>query len=341
MPPVTVIVTTHNLENTIEDCLRDLFSQTFQQFDLLMVDDCSSDGTREILQRWQAKYPDRIKLYLLEEKLGMPARTRNAALQSGLVDGEFFLFQDGDDRIEPTLLETLYRLAVQQDADVAVCAYDRVERASGRTLCREMTGFPSVVELPPTGDLLAFINTAPWNKLWRRSRCAQLRYSDFRVGEEVAPQLRCFAGCRRIAFTDQVLIHYQVHADSVISNTAREDILAFAQELARCQAEVSGVYRDTLGLMAYLHIGLSMAIRAADNPQIDTKAHLRWTKDYLAQEFNWLKGNRFLRLSSLSRHGVKGLLLWGCYRAYRAGCFEVVLGAYRLAARMLHMEIRF
>ena len=58
--------------------------------------------------------------------------------------------------MEPEYLEKLHTLALQNGADVAVCAYDRVEEGSGRVLCTEMQGFPALMTLPPEDDTLAF-----------------------------------------------------------------------------------------------------------------------------------------------------------------------------------------
>jgi len=342
MPKITAIITAYNLEHYLDRCFRQIFAQTFQDFDVLIVDDCSTDDTRGIISRWQTQRPGQIRSLLLKKNLGMPAKARNAALESGLIDGECFLFLDGDDAIETELLEKLYGALTEQDADVAICAYDRVEEQTGRVLCTEMQGFTPVVEMPPRNDLLAFINTAPWNKLWRTAVFGDGRFPPFRVGEEVVVQFTRYACCRRLAFVDDVLIHYSVRAGSVISNTTETAIRDFAEELQHCyEVQYDPVLRDTLGLMAFLHIGISMAIRAMDNPAIDLRQHLHWTRQYLFNTYGGLRGNRFLRLSSLRRHGIKGLLLWVSLIAYRLRCFGLVLRSYHVLSRLLHLDIKF
>ena len=342
MPKITVVITAYNLQKYLDRCLQQLFDQTLQDFDLLIVDDCSSDGTKRIMESWKGRYPNRIKTLYLAQNLGMPAKTRNAALDSGLIDGECFMFLDGDDGIEPDLLERMYRALTENEADVAICGYDRVEEDTGRVLCREMTGFPAVVEIPAEDDLLAFINTAPWNKLWRREIFGDGRFPPFKVGEEVVLQFTRYLRCRRLAFVDRPLIHYAVRAGSVISNTPPESIRQFAQELASCYNTLRDKSaKDTLALMAFLHIGISMAIRAMDNREIALPAHLRWTWRYLRENYAGLRGNRFLRFSSLRRHGFKGIVLWGCLQAYRLHCFAAVLSAYRFVSARLHIDIKF
>lgn len=67
MHEITVIITTYNLHKYIDSCFRELFAQTFQNFDILVADDCSKDDTREIIHGWKNKYPDRIKRFFLRK----------------------------------------------------------------------------------------------------------------------------------------------------------------------------------------------------------------------------------------------------------------------------------
>ena len=341
MPEITIVITAYNLQAYLDQCLQEFMAQTFQDFDVLIVDDCSTDGTRRIIREWCKRCPDRIKALYLEKNLGMPAKTRNAALDSGLIDGRYFIFQDGDDSVEPQFLEKMHAALVENNADVAICAYERVELQSGHVLCQEMRGFPKTVDMPPNTDILAFVNTSPWNKLWRTEVFGEARFPPFKVGEEVAVQFTRYTQCRRIAFVDDVLIHYRVRKDSIISNTSRQDILPFAKELKTCYDQQNGVFRDTMGLMAFLHIGMSMALRAADNPQIDLKGHLRWTREYCSAGFGWFQGNPFLRLRSLAYHGVKGIALWCALLAYRMNAFELALRAFRFVTTKFHIDIKF
>lgn len=164
MAAITVVVTTHNLEEYIGNCLEELYTQTFQDFDILIVDDASSDKTVGIIEQYRTKFANRLISIYLKDNLGMPALTRNVALDSGRIRGEYVLFLDGDDMIEQNMLETLYTLAIQDaapPADVVICAYDRVSVSAGPPIAVEMQGFPACMKMPPKDDSICFINTAP------------------------------------------------------------------------------------------------------------------------------------------------------------------------------------
>lgn len=342
MPSITAVITTYNLEKHIENCFHDLLGQTFTDFDVAVVDDCSTDGTPAVIKAYGKRYPERIRALFLERNTGSPARARNAALDSGLIDGGYVVFLDGDDRLEPDFLETLWNSAQRSRAQIAVCAYDRVEETSGHVLCEEMKGFPPVIEIPPGDDVLAFVNGALWNKLIQTSVIGSLRIPDFKVGEDLCFGQALFRRCSRLSMTDRILIHYQVHASSVISNTQEETIHRFAAEFAALKdAAPDAAIRNTVALTAFIHIGISMAIRACDNKSIALGRHLAWTRRYFRENFGMLSGFSFLTLRSLKRHGLKGVAIWVCKVLYQIGCFRVFLVLYRAAVKLLHADFKF
>lgn len=327
---ITVVITSYNLGNYMEQCLEDLYHQTFQDFLILIVDDNSTDNTKDIIKKWQKIYGGRLALISLEQNLGMPAMVRNVAMDSGKINGEYTVFLDGDDRLEICFLETLYYLAVKKNADVAICAYDRVDEISGKSFSTEMTRFDGiVVDDIFRSDLIAFVNTSPWNKLWKTEIIRELRYPEIRVGEEVSFNFQGYVKCRRIAFTGDVLIHYLVRKESVISNTDAESIWSLEKELRNLYNVFGAEEKKIMGLLIFFHIGLSMALRAADNPDIELGDYIKRIRSLFKQEYDWFMNNNLLHINNLIRHGLKGIGIWCAFVAYRMNLFWVVLKIYR------------
>lgn len=342
MPEITVAITTHNLESYLELCIEELLNQTFQDFEIVVYDDLSTDRTRAILAKYQTDYAERIYVILGAALIGKPAGARNAILESGAIQGRYLLFLDGDDRIEPDFLEKLYRAAEYCNADLAICAYDRFEDGSGHVLCQEMRGFPAEMVLPPESDILAFINGSLWNKLIRVSCIGALRIPDIKVGEDISFFMALLERCQTLVFVDDILIHYRVHAASVISNIKEETIYQFADELAHLHDGTSYSWmRDTLSLATFIHIGISMPVHACKNPDIDLGVLLNWISKYFSVHFSGFRHNKWLCLSSLLHHGVKGLGLWIAKQCYRLHCMSLFLALYQLYANIFHAEIKF
>ncbi|MBQ7545908.1 MAG: glycosyltransferase family 2 protein [Clostridia bacterium] len=342
MPEITVVITAYNLERFLPVCLDGLRAQTFQDFDVVIVNDCSTDRTAEIAAGFAAQEGERVHLLSTPQNLGRPGRARNFALDSGLVTGKYVIFLDGDDETEPTFFEKLYNAAQQNDAQIALCAYDRFEDGTGHVLCEEMHGFPAVIDLPAADDVLAFLNGSLWNKLIRTELIGDTRIPDFSAGEDLSFSAALYMRCSRIVCVDEVLFHYRVRPGSVIAGTSAETIRAFAHACAAllnsCKDD-SAMY-ETVALTTFIHIGISMAMRAWDNPDVPTRDMLREIRTFLRDQ-SILRGRRYLRLSSLLRHGVRGMAIWVCKWCTRLHCMNMFLGAYNFFKRIFHIDVKF
>jgi glycosyltransferase involved in cell wall biosynthesis len=119
-PLVSVIIPTYNSARYIEEALESVFEQTFQDFEIIVVDDGSSDETREILK----KYGDRVK-YLFQENSG-PAGARNRGISNAR--GKYIAFLDADDLWLPTKLEKQLSLFRQRAhlgmVTTGACSFD-------------------------------------------------------------------------------------------------------------------------------------------------------------------------------------------------------------------------
>ena len=118
-PLISVIIPLYNAAEFIGECLESLLAQTFQAFELIIVDDCSTDSSCEIVESYIPKFGGRLKLYHMEENTGSGARPRNKGLY--LSSGEYIYNMDNDDTLTRTALAELYTLAKEYDADVVYC----------------------------------------------------------------------------------------------------------------------------------------------------------------------------------------------------------------------------
>lgn len=342
MPELSVVVTAFNLEHYLAACFEELFSQTFQNFDIIVLDDCSTDRTADILRDYIARYPDRVKGIFGQTNLGSPGKARNAIMDSGLLNGKYTVFLDGDDSIEPDFLEKLYRCAREHDAEIAFCAYDRVIAETGLRTGVEMRGFPAVIELPPQDDVLAFFNGSLWNKLFRTDILLQERIPDLCAGEDVVYQYLLFPRCSRIASVDEVLFHYRMRSGSAIFHVGPDSVFRFADglEQAGCRLRDTG-YSDSLALSVFMHIGLSMVLYACNNRSVDMRHLLSRIRSHFKQKYGYFRGCRFLRFRSLRRHGARGYAIWLCRLLYASPLFTAAVLLYHAVICFFRIDLRF
>lgn len=120
---ISVIIPCFNVERYIDRCMESVLNQTYQDLEIILVDDGSTDGTGKIIKKY-AKQDRRIKI-LYQDNKGAGA-ARNAGLE--IVEGAYIGFVDGDDWIEPDMYEYLKKLMDEGEADIAACDYISIDK---------------------------------------------------------------------------------------------------------------------------------------------------------------------------------------------------------------------
>ena len=116
MPKVSVIVPVYNAENYIEDCCENLLNQTYEDYEVIFVNDGSTDNSQRMLENLASKY-DKIQIITQENK--GQAIARNAGIKQS--KGEFICFVDIDDGISKEMLEKMMEAQKESDADLVWC----------------------------------------------------------------------------------------------------------------------------------------------------------------------------------------------------------------------------
>ena len=111
---VSIVMPMYNSEKYIADTLENVLAQTFQNYEVILVNDCSTDDSRPIAENYLEKFGGRLNIYDNEKNLGVSASRNRGLIFSR---GEYIFFVDADDIITPNALEDLYWLAKNFDVD--------------------------------------------------------------------------------------------------------------------------------------------------------------------------------------------------------------------------------
>lgn len=121
-PAVSIIIPMYNAEKYIAVCLESILVQTFQSFEVIVVDDCSTDNSLAIAESYLEKFGGQMTLIELEKNTGYEGSApRNIGLENSR--GEYVFFVDADDFLVETALEILYTAATQYSADVVYTSH--------------------------------------------------------------------------------------------------------------------------------------------------------------------------------------------------------------------------
>lgn len=122
-PAISIVVPVYNSEKYLEKCLQSVMNQTFQNFELLLVNDGSTDNSQNIIDSYKAIYKERIKSYI--QKNSGQSSARNLALN--YINGEYVTFLDSDDYLDRDYLEVLYKTAKENHSDVVLSGQKKVD----------------------------------------------------------------------------------------------------------------------------------------------------------------------------------------------------------------------
>ena len=188
----------YNVEKYIGECLDSIFAQTFEDYEIIVVDDCSTDKSREIVENYFPKFNGRLQLIKSEKNSGgCPGTPRNIGIRFSR--GKYLMFVDADDAITSTALEEIYTAAENFSADVVHC--QKFYRAAGESITTNKN-FLQIVDTNVITQpifmsdeiserIFDFVNekigAVPWNMLLRRNFIMQnnLTFPDFRSGEDL------------------------------------------------------------------------------------------------------------------------------------------------------------
>ena len=136
---ISVVIPLYNAEKYVRECIISLLAQTFQDFEVIFVDDCSTDNSVAIVESYAPKFGGRLTLAKMEKNSGSGALPRNKGLS--LAKGEYIQFLDADDTLIPTALEELYTLAKEYDADVVYCEKHFMSSGAGEEFIKNIFEF--------------------------------------------------------------------------------------------------------------------------------------------------------------------------------------------------------
>ena len=244
MKKVSVIVPYYGVEKYIARCLDSLLDQDYPNYDVILVDDCSPDGSRAIVERYLAAHPDRLRLIVNDENLGQ-GRSRMRAVAAS--DAEYVMFVDSDDYVAPDYISRFVA------ADTA--GYDLI--IAGFT--RDIDGKKKPYRVIESGYTLLLYSVACC-KMFRRAFMLENRidFSDSRKGEDIFFFLSFFASRPKYRFIDYYGYYYRLNRNSTTQRmnhqTDFEQIVIRMFGMFRAKYDLAALPEDMRRMLEYAYV---------------------------------------------------------------------------------------
>jgi len=243
MPGISVIVPAYNAEKYLEKCVESVRNQSFEDWELLLIDDGSRDGTRAICDRCAAA-DDRVRVF--HKKNGGVSSARNMGLREA--KGEYIAFLDVDDRYEYRFLETLWSAVEQAGADTAACAHLNLYADGSKTVepvlpggTYDRQGIREGIVDPLVGDRLCrpLFNGFIWRYLYSASiiRDHHISFEGAYLEDELF-LIEYFCHAEKLVVTEEPLYRYFLNPSSVTHRYMPDFLKVFGRFMERKEALV-------------------------------------------------------------------------------------------------------
>ena len=231
---VSLIIPVYNVEKYVSQCLESAINQTYKNLEIIVVDDCSTDNSKEICLEYANK-DSRIKFIQNSTNKG-PSYTRNIALDES--DGEWIAFLDSDDWIDKDAIERLLSFSIKNDVDIAMFpAKIVVDEKTTETAYRyydktRLLEKDEVIKKVLTDE----IGGQQCVKFYKRKCWADLRFPIGRLYEDLAISYMPFIKACKIGYYDEPFYNYRMNPNSISHSKKRPEkqyhiFLAFYERL--------------------------------------------------------------------------------------------------------------
>lgn len=213
-PEISVIVPVYKVESYLKKCIESILSQTFDNFELILVDDGSPDRCGEICDEYAQK-DNRIKV--VHKENGGLSSARNIGID--IARAKYINFIDSDDWIEKESLETLYKLANETGADIVQGKGVIAKNEKKRELIKKMS-FNTYTNIQALHELFNYeggeIRVVAFNKLYSRNLFEDLRYPEGIIHEDEYLTPRLIYKANKIVVIDSQLYNYRLSENSIM-----------------------------------------------------------------------------------------------------------------------------
>ena len=209
---ISVIIPVYKVEAYLPDCVESVLGQTYQNFELILVDDGSPDNCPQMCDAFVARD---ARIRVIHKENGGLSSARNAGIEAAR--GDYLAFLDSDDLWSPLFLNRLYRAIQEVDADFSVCLFRRFSDSPPADL-PETADTEKLTQQDAFECLFHARNenmvVAP-NKLYRRKLFESVRYPVGQIHEDEAVIHEIIGGAKTVAWVNEVHYYYRLTPDSI------------------------------------------------------------------------------------------------------------------------------
>ena len=217
MPKVSIIVPVYNVEKYIDRCLKSLLNQTLQDIEIIIINDGSIDGSKQIIER----YINNKKIKYFEKQNGGLSSARNLGLKNA--SGEYVAFLDSDDYVENKMYEEMYIKAKKENAEMIECDFIWEWESENKNDAQKKIKTDKRKNYKNKKEMMRRPRVVAWNKLIKTEiiKNNNIQFPEGLIYEDLEFFYKVIPHINKISYINKYFVHY-IQRDGSISNTQTE-----------------------------------------------------------------------------------------------------------------------
>ncbi len=214
-PLCSIIVPIFNAEKNLKRCIQSILDQTYENFELILINDGSTDSSKEICINFSL-YDSRI-LYFEQNNQGI-AITRNNGVK--YAHGDYIFFVDSDDYVYKDFCKVAIEAFSFNKSDIVIFGFNTILLNKNKTIKHHVKDSKIIDKLHALqGTLIdGYINSLPWNKAYKKELFNGIYYPEGRVFEDVGTTYKLIDKANNIYITDKITYNYELRGGSLSNN---------------------------------------------------------------------------------------------------------------------------
>jgi glycosyltransferase involved in cell wall biosynthesis len=345
MYKLSIVIPVYNSEKYLHRCLDSIAAQTLKTIEVVCVNDGSSDKSLLILQKYRALLGERVVIINKKNAGAYAARLDGINASTG----DYVGFVDSDDYIPIDYAEKLYTKADQEQADICICGFDRINSETNKLYSREMVrSADKIINLDTHIEEALAINSGLCNKIFRRSLIKNIS----EIGtpphylDDLVIMLQIIPNMHKIVFTPHSLYYYMVRSGSLTTSAKIKQLEHFYTVILEIKQLYINLpdyskYREFLDAMTFLHLGISQIYRLSNDKELNIRKLIKKNTEFLDKHFSSWRKSSILNFSYIVKNSFINSKLLIMKYVYQLGLIRPFLLLYNFIINKWGIDIKW
>lgn len=298
---ISVIVPIYNVEKYLDKCINSIINQTYDNLEIILVNDGSSDNSLEICKKYQKKDN---RIILITKENGGLSDARNVGMEKAT--GKWYVFIDSDDYIELDYIEFLYKLVIKHDSDIGIVLpfyfreFDTIQTIDKKISIKYLSNYSAVETMLYQKEF----DTSAWGKIYKSELFNNIKFPVGKLYEDISTIYKVFLRANEVVYSNAEKYFYLQRSNSIMGRPFRKkdmDYIYQTEEMLRNIKKLDNKKLTKAAQCRFVNANFSVLLKIKKNSN--------YSSERLIALKNIKKYRKSVLFNKKSRLKTKGALL--------------------------------